>query len=50
MSEELMERAEALGINASLYWLLPEDEREKALKKDVEKDEKAAREEETHEK
>ena len=35
MSEELMKEAEALGINASLYYLLPPEDREKALRKDI---------------
>jgi hypothetical protein len=35
MSEELMKEAEALGINASLYFLLPPEDREKALRKDI---------------
>ena len=50
MDEELIERAEALGINASLYYLLPPEERERALKKDVERAERAAREGNTDEK
>ena len=46
MPDELMERAEALGINASLYWLLEPDERERALRRDVERAERARKEEE----
>ncbi len=37
MNKELMEEAERLGINASMYYLLPPDKRENALKKDIEK-------------
>lgn len=37
MNEELMQEAEALGINASLYYLLPPDKREAALRKDIER-------------
>ena len=35
MDEELINEAEALGINASLYYLLPPTEREKALRRDI---------------
>ena len=37
MKKELMQEAEALGINASLYYLLPPDKRETALRKDIER-------------
>ena len=40
MNPELMARAEALGINASLYWLLPPEDRERALLRDVERAER----------
>lgn len=36
MNETLIKEAERLGINASMYYLLPPDKREDALKKDVE--------------
>ena len=39
--EELIAEAERLGINASLYFLLPPDTREDALKADIEKARKA---------
>jgi len=39
--EELIAEAERLGINASLYYLLPSDKREDALKADIEKARKA---------
>ena len=42
MNEELMREAEALGINASLYYLLPASRREEALKKDIEKAKRSA--------
>ena len=35
MNEDLVAEAEALGINASLYYLLRPDLREDALKKDI---------------
>lgn len=35
MDEDLMSEAEELGINASLYYLLPSRDREKALRKDI---------------
>lgn len=35
MDEELMKEAEAVGINASLYYLLPREKREEALRKDI---------------
>ncbi len=37
MKKELVEEAERLGINASLYYLLPSEKREDALKADIEK-------------
>ena len=37
MNEDLMREAEKLGINASLYYLLPPMEREKALRKDIDR-------------
>ena len=37
MNEELMREAEALGINASLYYLLPPDRRERLLRKDIDR-------------
>ena len=43
MTEALIREAERYGINASMYWLLPPDKREKALKKDLEKAKKAAK-------
>lgn len=39
--EELIAEAEGLGINASLYFLLPPERREEALKADIEKARKA---------
>lgn len=39
--EELIAEAERLGINASLYFLLPPDKRKDALKADIEKARKA---------
>ena len=35
MNEKLMKEAEALGINASMYYLLPPDKREEALRRDI---------------
>lgn len=46
MNEELIRRAVALGINVSLYWLLPPDRREDAIRKDVERAEKSAHDDE----
>ena len=37
MDAELMKEAEKYGINASLYYLLPPNQRENALKKDIER-------------
>lgn len=37
MDEKLIREAEALGINASLYYFLPSDKREAALRKDIER-------------
>lgn len=42
MNPELMKEAEKYGINASLYYLLPPDQRENALKKDIERVKKRA--------
>lgn len=42
MNEELMAEAEALGINASLYYFLPPDRREDLLRKDIERAKKYA--------
>ena len=42
MKEELMKEAEALGINASLYYVLPADRREDALRQDIDKAKKSA--------
>ena len=35
MDKKLMKEAEELGINASLYFLLPPNKREAALKRDI---------------
>lgn len=35
MNEDLVREAEDLGINASLYLLLPPRERERALRRDI---------------
>lgn len=35
MNDELMKEAEVLGINASMYYLLPPERRESALRKDI---------------
>ena len=37
MNEELIKEGEALGINTSMYYLLPANKRERALKLDIEK-------------
>lgn len=42
MNEDLVKEAEALGINASMYYLLPPDRRESALRKDIERAKKSA--------
>lgn len=42
MNEELMKEAEELGINASLYYLLSPESRERALRKDIERAKKSA--------
>lgn len=42
MNEALVKEARALGINASLYCLLPPDKREEALRKDIERAKKSA--------
>ena len=36
MNEELIKEGEALGINTSMYYLLPAHKRERALKLDIE--------------
>jgi len=46
MDEELIKEAKALGINASLYYLLPPRKREEALRADIAR-EKARKEEAT---
>ena len=45
MDPELIARAEALGINATLYWLLPPEDRERDLRRDVERAEREQKEE-----
>lgn len=35
MDETLVEEAKALGINASMYWLLPPKKRNAALRADI---------------
>ena len=40
MNEKLAKEAEALGINVSMYNILPPNKREEALRKDVEKQKK----------
>jgi len=42
MNEDLVKEAEALGINVSMYCLLPPDRRESALRKDIERAKKSA--------
>ncbi len=42
MNEDLAKEAESLGINVSLYCLLPASQRENALKKDIERAKKSA--------
>lgn len=37
MDPDLMKEAEKYGINASLYYLLPKNRRESALRKDIER-------------
>lgn len=37
MNPDLMKEAEKYGINASMYYLLPPRQREKALRKDIER-------------
>lgn len=37
MNKELVKEAERLGINASMYYLMPARVREKALRLDIEK-------------
>ena len=37
MNEALIKEGEALGINTSMYYLLPANKRERALKLDIEK-------------
>ena len=37
MDEALIREGEALGINTSMYYLLPAHKRERALKLDIEK-------------
>lgn len=37
MNEELLSEAEEMGINASMYYLLPAKNREQALRLDIEK-------------
>lgn len=37
MDEDLMKEAESLGINASMYYFLPPNNRETALKRDIER-------------
>ena len=47
MDEQLMAEAEALGINASLYYLLPANRREDLLRKDIERAKKISAEQST---
>lgn len=47
MNEELVAEAEALGINASMYYLLPSHRREDLLRKDIERAKKSAAEQST---
>jgi len=35
MDDDLIEEAEELGINTSMYYLLPPKQREKALRRDI---------------
>ena len=37
MNEALIKEGEALGINTSMYYLLPANRRERALRLDIEK-------------
>lgn len=37
MNDKLIKEAEALGINTSMYYLLPARKREQALRLDIEK-------------
>jgi len=37
MNEDLMREAEAAGINASLYYFLPPNKRERLLQKDIDR-------------
>ena len=37
MNEALIKEGEALGINTSMYYLLPANKRERALRLDIEK-------------
>ena len=48
MDPELVEQAEELGINVSMYLLLEPKDREKALRKDVRRALKNAKEGEKH--
>lgn len=38
MNKALMKEAESLGINASMYYLLPPHKREEALRKDIKRE------------
>lgn len=40
MNKDLMEEAARLGINVSMYYLLPPNKRDEALRKDIEKQRK----------
>ena len=42
MDEKLIAEAEAVGINASLYYFLPANRREDLLRKDIERAKKRA--------
>lgn len=42
MNNELIAEAEALGINASLYFLLPRKKRERLLQRDIDRARKLA--------
>ena len=47
MDEKLIAEAEAVGINASMYYFLPANRREVLLRKDIERAKKMAAEQST---
>lgn len=45
MDQKLVEEAKELGINASMYYLLPPQKRESALRADIAREKKTRKEE-----